>query len=410
MKSNGLYHINIRPLYSNDQIVIRVLDDDRRGDFYVQRIIIYEKGKAMGKRVSWKMKPWVEWLLSIALLLLVVTVIVALVIGFVRWRARRMETNKYGTNDDDDDRSAGLHFDLGTPDQSTLLRRRQIRRQPTRRYLGTSTYGEMYKLSVHPLLKTIDHLNLTKAVQGTISFTTVNAATTHVYTPTQGNAFTSIVEIPGEGLLLGKVDGEMIVGLPEESDKEQFVGGQFVYTQFSKTAETISVGLAELDKNRVLHQKSLNRLGQVQFETQVHCTGENQNQIRVLCSSATDMLAVNVPNEGSIVMLPQTSNPDLPFPLRARYHALIGSTEAVVDIQSADGAITIQNKKEDRTMFTGKLTSLSHGIFIARTDQEKEDLEQKDYLFAQFVDQWCLISGHFQSKHLHAIGLISNQF
>src|SRR5579862_6187411 len=103
------------------------------------------------------MKRWVEWLLSIALLLLVVAVIVALVVGFVRWfrpslflpqRWARAANHSEGEVEEGD--SAGLEFDLGTPDQSTLLRRRQIRRRPSRRYAGTATNGDFYKLCVRP--------------------------------------------------------------------------------------------------------------------------------------------------------------------------------------------------------------------------------------------------------------------
>jgi hypothetical protein len=103
--------------------------------------------------------------------------------------------------------SAGLEFDLGTPDQSTLLRRRQIRRRPSRRYTGTATNGDFYKLCVRPDRSTIDYVNLSRGTAGTLSFLSPRQergrsdAVAFDLHDSNGR-FTKAVELPGRGLVL----------------------------------------------------------------------------------------------------------------------------------------------------------------------------------------------------------------
>lgn len=166
------------------------------------------------------MKPWVEWLLSIGLLLLVVSVIVALVIGFVRWfRPKTRADSKL----EEDEGVNGADFDLGTPDQSTLFLRRKWRNREVRKYTGTSLAGELFKIAVYPKQSKIDYsyVNSCETIVGQMTYT-VQPKSRMIYDLVDSrHHFSMAIEKPGHGLLLFASDTDdaaaivCVIALPE---------------------------------------------------------------------------------------------------------------------------------------------------------------------------------------------------
>lgn len=330
--------------------------------------------------VNVDMKPWVEWLLSIALLLLVVSVIVALVVGFVRWFRPSQDSSansKTSTLEDD----GAFEFDLGTPAQSTIYKRRKLRKH--RRYTGTSTNGDLYRINVYALTQKINCINITNNSTHTYSYTSNNKFQYDLNPDLNPDnhedqtVLATALEIPGEGIILGPKQGDSttcIIALPEEErqllnetgDTNVYIPtGMFGYMHVSEDLERTQVGFISSmhgttqNTHRLDHQsfapfpidQPQSQLSEDKYGCRVFgATGMELNELvhenedRTIISAKNDMhifisqsgapIGVSIPKQkGAIFMLPQLPSEDFPFPCRAHYKAILISKSKNSNLQ-----------------------------------------------------------------------------
>lgn len=403
------------------------------------------------------MKPWVEWLLSIALLLLVVSVIVALVVGFVRWFRPKPTTAEAD--------SAGLEFDLGTPDQSTLLRRRQVRRQPERRYTGTSTDGRFYKIIVHPKSRTIDVE--TQTTSTTVSFTPRQSWrwSYDLLPPASStSSYSSAVEMPGHGLVLAGREASqsfLVIALPENCTEATLPAGNFAYAKFSAdgraefgaatahvspgtTAHAPLVAAAAtgskepsrdacatasftIDSHTLLNSGALVagrmlELPRLSLSTQKdHFVCEKDDQVTGrMFFTPYDFVALSRPSESeSVLLFPQMPSADLPFPTKAQFVGVATITDSSgeaastsqhvrIHATSLDGQVTVTNTNQD-VVLSAKLVPAAalsaldpcFGTFVANEDGR--------HVVAQIADEWCILRAHLKSSIVTAFALLTRK-
>jgi hypothetical protein len=331
------------------------------------------------------MRLWVEWLLSVALLLLVGAIVVAVVVAFVRWVKPKAFLNEPQSSSSRQTQvetdSANLDFDLSTPKKmSTIWKRRKQWRLTDRRYTGVSCSGQFYKIIVHGHLKTIDivskegtqTLGYTPSELGFLNIHPKPKQNTHTPFPAfenpekmfdppkeeeeediiNGNVkvFTIALEMVsssgGGGMVLGCEDGELITCFCESSiSMESVRTGSYGYMCFyDGDKKHPDVGYVDINKDdfeettlRLYHQYfnaatfSKENTHEDQLATGIrlhHLTvSPDGDHLQMGVSdvrlfASNEALALAMP-KSAVLMIPQLLSDDLPFPIKTRYLAII---------------------------------------------------------------------------------------
>jgi hypothetical protein len=226
------------------------------------------------------MKPWLEWLLSVALILLVLGVLVALVVGFVRWvRPAKSDNDRPMVKvrsrahwDHEQSASAaavaagggggggggasGFEFDLSSPKRESSIWKRRKRLQQTRSYTAVSTAGEFYKFTVNPVKKTIEYRSWTAASDKPLDMSESGQASIVMC---RGSGKSPLryeidhptmkfgLEVPGKALVIADRD-RIIIGFGEKKVVD-VAPGDYCFMQFSPNYSTMAgfLSAAKLD-------------------------------------------------------------------------------------------------------------------------------------------------------------------
>lgn len=352
------------------------------------------------------MKPWVEWLLSIALLLLVVALIVALVVGFVRWFRPR---NRYLGQETGSER---FEFDLGTPDQSTLLKRRHVHRQKERRYTAMSSIGEFCKISIRPISRTIDISHPDGRHNRSFPIRVVHSNVYELSDPI--GVFEVGVELPGHGIVLGARD-VLVIGLAEHTKHDDAIPtGEFNYVSILDRrprfgTANLSPSIPETGPNcklmesggtggkmclLVAHRLALGEaMGSLEFDglsmsDERDHVRSGKDETRIFFTP-DDMVGIAMPNKGAcLLLLPPMLSSDFPFPTRATYLGVatiagFGSFGIRLQACASDGRVSVSRLGGDATLFSESIAPMDcgGGMFASK------DLT----IQAQFCDDWCIL-------------------
>lgn len=366
------------------------------------------------------MKPWVEWLLSIAFLMLVVTVIVALVIGFVRWFRPKSTIGGSSLSSAataDDEVETAFEFDLGTPKQSTIWRRRQLKTQNIRKYTGITFLGQMVTVMVRPPSRTVELLATPNDPSGTSTSLASGTATYSRATYSRDRrgdrqclvlhdpdgAMSTMYEVPGTGLLLALTDGTVVFALPE-SQTAIPTGTEattFGYTHFFGTPASTQMGFIsttpDAKQQSFEHQAfrpfsakpdgsdGLNapygavvlpvttmELTSVSAQSGHLHIQSSKGKWRLFGNTSAMAVALDQPTPSTIVMLSQRTSSDLPSPAKKRYVALasvasVASPSPLSPLEAGAGGKT-RLASESRE-FAVEVTSMDSSIRVFGSDE-----------------------------------------
>lgn len=342
------------------------------------------------------MKPWVEWLLSIALLLLVVTVIVALVIGLVKWfRPQKVADD------------VELQFDLGSPKLSTIWKRRQQWTLVDRKYSGSAGVGDFFRITVHPQTRTIDYHNLSTSQQGVAPYTVKSDGLYEIADP--AHVLCDGLEVPGYGLLLAAEHGgpkldqsSIVIAFAHHPIVAHSIPtGTFGFMHFLPQLHTTRHGLitsrpsAKQGHHEFQHIE-LTELAEIAPEGEgEYLTASTKGERVYLFASPNGAMALDLP-DGSLVLLPQPPSHDFPFPIRSRYQCILScchSTdkttmiEPILDVTPVNGNATLTDR-DGTVFFSGTLTADQQckGAFTLSMSNPIVQCT------VHFFDKWCLLT------------------